>query len=73
LVNPTEKAELEKLIETLEVAKTNASDKLNNVPDGTTGKDGLQTRLDQIGTVTAPEVTDKDSNGIADTAQLSEA
>ncbi|WP_431769338.1 hypothetical protein, partial [Staphylococcus pseudoxylosus] len=37
LINPSEKAELDKLIEALEEAKTNASDKLNNVPDGTTG------------------------------------
>ncbi|MES3714629.1 GA-like domain-containing protein [Staphylococcus nepalensis] len=73
LVNPSEKAELEKLIETLEIAKTNASEKLNNVPGGTTGKDGLQTRLNEIGTVTAPEVNDRDSNGVLDTGQLSEA
>ncbi|MGL4010017.1 GA-like domain-containing protein, partial [Staphylococcus nepalensis] len=67
LVNPSEKAELEKLIETLEIAKTNASEKLNNVPGGTTGKDGLQTRLNEIGTVTAPEVNDQDANGVLDT------
>ncbi|PNZ92786.1 GA-like domain-containing protein, partial [Staphylococcus nepalensis] len=71
--NPSEKAELEKLIETLEIAKTNASEKLNNVPDGTTGKDGLQTRLDQIDTVTSPEINDQDSNGVLDTEQLSKA
>src|SRR5699024_10736729 len=57
LINPSEKAELDKLIETLETAKAEASAKLNSVPDGTTGKDGLQTRLDQIGSVTAHEVT----------------
>ncbi|MGW7908965.1 GA-like domain-containing protein, partial [Staphylococcus pseudoxylosus] len=73
LVNPSERAELDKLIETLEAAKTNASDKLNNVPDGTTGKADLQTRLDQIGSVTAPEVNDLDSNGVLDDEQLSEA
>ncbi|MBO1919996.1 hypothetical protein J4710_08575 [Staphylococcus xylosus] len=33
----------------------------------------LQTRLDGIGTVTSPEVNDKDSNGILDTVQLTEA
>src|SRR5699024_9161247 len=71
--NPNEKAELEELIEALETAKANASEKLNNVPNGTTGKDGLQTRLDQIGTVTSPEVNDQDSNGVLDTDQLSEA
>ncbi|WP_218083201.1 GA-like domain-containing protein, partial [Staphylococcus shinii] len=73
LVNPNEKAELEELIEALETAKANASEKLNNVPNGTTGKDGLQTRLDQIGSVTLPEVNDQDSNGVLDTEQLSEA
>ncbi|MGW8054947.1 GA-like domain-containing protein, partial [Staphylococcus shinii] len=73
LVNPNEKAELDKLSETLETAKVEASTKLNNVPDGTTGKDGLQTRLDQIGSVTAPEVNDQDGNGVLDTDQLSEA
>ncbi|MGW8019327.1 GA-like domain-containing protein [Staphylococcus shinii] len=73
LINPEEKFELEQLIETLETAKVEASTKLNSVPDGTTGKDGLQTRLDQIGSVTAPEVNDQDSNGVLDTEQLSEA
>ncbi|RIN03455.1 hypothetical protein BU101_14615, partial [Staphylococcus shinii] len=43
LINPSEKTELEKLIETLETAKAEASTKLNSVPDGTTGKDALQT------------------------------
>ncbi|MBO1919993.1 hypothetical protein J4710_08560 [Staphylococcus xylosus] len=43
----SEKAELDKLIEALDKAKTNARE-LNNVPDGTTGKVDLQTRLDGI-------------------------
>ncbi|WP_436966649.1 GA-like domain-containing protein, partial [Staphylococcus xylosus] len=73
LINPSEKGELDKLIEVLNDAKTNASEKLNNVPDGTTGKVDLQTRLDGIGTATSPEVNDKDSNGVLDTVQLSEA
>jgi chromosome segregation ATPase len=73
LINPEEKFELDQLIETLEIAKAEASAKLNNVPNGTTGKDVLQTRLDQIGTVTSPEVNDRDSNGVLDTEQLSEA
>ncbi|WP_436961021.1 GA-like domain-containing protein [Staphylococcus xylosus] len=73
LINPSEKGELDKLIEVLNDAKTNASEKLNNVPNGTTGKVDLQTRLDGIGTATSPEVNDKDSNGILDTVQLSEA
>ncbi|MEB7384555.1 YSIRK-type signal peptide-containing protein [Staphylococcus xylosus] len=73
LVNPSEKAELDKLIEALDKAKTNASEKLNNVPNGTTGKIDLQTRLDVISAVTSPEVNDKDSNGVLDTVQLTDA
>ncbi|WP_436967084.1 GA-like domain-containing protein, partial [Staphylococcus xylosus] len=73
LVNPSEKAELDKLIEALDKAKTNASEKLSNVPEGTTGKVDLQTRLDGINSVTSPEVNDKDSNGVLDTVQLTEA
>ncbi|RIO58314.1 hypothetical protein BUZ85_19425, partial [Mammaliicoccus sciuri] len=49
------------------------TEKLNNVPDGTVGKEDLQTRLEGIGTVTAPEVNDQDSNGVLDTEQLSDA
>ncbi|MGW7850884.1 GA-like domain-containing protein, partial [Staphylococcus xylosus] len=73
LINPSEKGELDKLIEALDKAKTSASEKLSNVPEGTTGKIDLQTRLDGIDTVTSPEVNDKDSNGILDTVQLTEA
>src|SRR5699024_2700571 len=73
LVNPSEKAELDQLIEALESAKAEAAVKLNSVPDGTPGKDGLQTRLDQIDSVTSPEVNEQDSNGVLDTDQLSEA
>ncbi|MGW7798658.1 GA-like domain-containing protein [Staphylococcus xylosus] len=73
LINPSEKDELDKLIEVLDKAKTNASEKLNNVPEGTAGKTDLQTRLDGISSVTSPEVNDKDSNGVKDTIQLSEA
>ncbi|MEB7799834.1 hypothetical protein NGB23_13210, partial [Staphylococcus xylosus] len=73
LVNPSEKVELDKLIEVLDKAKTNASEKLSNVPEGTTGKTDLQTRLDSINSVTSPEVNDRDSNGVLDTVQLTEA
>ena len=66
LVNPEEKAKLDQLIQALEKAKVEASTKLNDVPNGTTGKYELQTRLNQIGTVTSPEVNDKDGNGILD-------
>src|SRR5699024_7338937 len=50
-----------------------AQEKLNSVPNGTAGKTALQTRLDNIASVTSPEVNDADSNGVLDTDQLSEA
>ncbi|MDG5481173.1 hypothetical protein P8L76_12585, partial [Staphylococcus xylosus] len=73
LMNPSEKAELDKLIEALDKAKTNATEKLSNVPEGTAGKSDLQTRLDGISAVTSPEVNDKDGNGVLDTVQLTDA
>ncbi|WP_204182275.1 hypothetical protein, partial [Staphylococcus sp. GDY8P78P] len=73
LVTPDEKSEVDALIQTLESAKQTAQEKLNNVPNGTTGKDDLQTRLDNIASVTSPEINDVDSNGVLDSDQLSEA
>src|SRR5699024_648356 len=73
LVTPDEKAEVDALIQTLESAKQIAQEKLNNVPNGTAGKIDLQTRVDNITSVTSPEVNDSDSNGVLDTEQLSEA
>ncbi|WP_204173280.1 hypothetical protein, partial [Staphylococcus sp. GDY8P40P] len=57
----------------LESAKQAAKEKLGSVPNGTAGKTDLQTRLDNIASVTSPEVNDVDSNGVLDTEQLSEA
>ncbi|MFH4906141.1 GA-like domain-containing protein [Staphylococcus cohnii] len=73
LVTPDERAEVDALIQALESAKQTAQEKLNNVPNGTAGKDDLQTRLDNITSVTSPDVNDADSNGVLDTDQLSEA
>src|SRR5699024_9855862 len=73
LVTPNEKAEVDALIQTLETAKQAAQEKLNSVPSGTAGKIDLQTRLDNITSVTSPEVNDADGNGVLDTDQLSEA
>src|SRR5699024_687631 len=73
LVTPEEKADVDALIQTLEAAKQTAQEKVNSVPNGTAGKDGLQTRLDNIASVTSPEVNDADSNGVIDTDQLFEA
>src|SRR5699024_3355445 len=73
LVTPDEKAAVEALIQALECAKQTAKEKINNVPSSTEGKTDLQTRLDNIASVTSPEVNDADSNGVLDTEQLSEA
>src|SRR5699024_3210680 len=73
LVTPNEKAAVDQLIQTLEAAKQTAKEKLNNVADIIAGKGDLQTRLDNITSVTSPEVNDADSNGVLDTEQLSEA
>src|SRR5699024_7062653 len=73
LMTPDEKSAGEQLIQTLETAKQAAKEKLGNVPNGTTGKDELQRRLDNIASVTSPEVNDADGNGVLDTDQLSEA
>ncbi|WP_210143023.1 hypothetical protein, partial [Staphylococcus sp. GDY8P209P] len=73
LVTPDEKAAVDALIQALETAKETAQEKVNSVPNGTAGKDALQTRLDNITSVTSPEVNDVDGNGVLDTEQLSEA
>ena len=72
LVAPEEKAAIDQLIQTLETAKQVAKEKLENVPNGTAGKDTLQRRLDNIVSITSPEVNDADSNGVQDTKQVSE-
>ncbi|WP_204173782.1 hypothetical protein, partial [Staphylococcus sp. GDY8P51P] len=73
LVTPDEKAAVNALIQILEASKQTAQEKINNVPSGTAGKDDLQRRLDNIASVTSPEVNDADGNGVLDTDQLSEA
>src|SRR5699024_725701 len=73
LVTPNEKSEVDALIQTLETAKQTAKEKLDNVPNGTVSKTELKTRLDNIASVTSPEVNDVDGNGVLDTDQLSEA
>src|SRR5699024_1061971 len=66
LVTPDEKASVDQLIQALETTKQTAKEKLDSVPNGTEGKDELQTRLDNITSVTSPEVNDGDSNGVLD-------
>src|SRR5699024_3069290 len=73
LVTPDEKAEVEALIRTVEVAKQTEQEKVNSGANGTGDKSELQRRLDNITSVTSTEVNDGDSNGVLDTDQLSEA
>ncbi|RNM21382.1 peptidase, partial [Staphylococcus cohnii] len=73
LVTPDEKSAVDALIQTLESAKQTAQEKVNSIPSSTAGKTDLQTRLDNITSVTSPEVNDVDGNGVLDTDQLSEA
>ncbi|QTJ47963.1 YSIRK-type signal peptide-containing protein [Dolosigranulum pigrum] len=54
-------------------AKSNAQTALDNVPEGTPGKGDLTTRLGNVSTVEAPEVNDRDGNGVADEEQLASA
>ncbi|MGN7113945.1 GA-like domain-containing protein, partial [Staphylococcus ureilyticus] len=73
LVNPKEKAEIDKLIQKLDKEKQAVKDKLAKVPNGTAGKAELQRKLNEIPSVTSPRVNDEDSNGVQDTKQVSEA
>ncbi|UMS93885.1 hypothetical protein AOY65_04830 [Escherichia coli] len=43
----------------------------DKVPEGTEGKEGLQTRLDGLTPADVPAVTDQDGNGKADAAEAS--
>src|SRR5699024_4513372 len=48
-----EKAAVDALIQALETAKQTAKEKVNSVPSSTAGKTDLQTRLDNISSVTS--------------------
>src|SRR5699024_12718920 len=65
-VSPAEKRKVDEANHALEEAKQIAITKLNGVLSGTAGKNQLQGRLDQIGTVNSPKVNDLDSNGVPD-------
>src|SRR5699024_4766543 len=56
LVTPDEKSAVDALVQTSKTAKETAKQKVNSVPNGTAGKGELQTRLDNISSVTSPEV-----------------
>ena len=73
LVTPDEKAEIDKMNVEIEKAKSSAIQVLDALPNGLTNKDLLRKRINDITSVTSPEVNDADSNGVLDTEQLSEA
>src|SRR5699024_8410366 len=56
LVTPDEKSAVDQLIQALDTAKQAAKEKVDSVPNSTVGKDRLQTRLDNIASVTSPEI-----------------
>src|SRR5699024_12079387 len=64
------KSEIEKYIQKLETKKQEMKEKLDKVPNGTAGKEKLQRKLNQIPSVTSPEVNDADSTGVLDTKQV---
>ncbi|MGW7965939.1 GA-like domain-containing protein, partial [Staphylococcus xylosus] len=66
LITPKEREELDKLIQTLQSAKTLAISKINDIPNSSLDKNSLQNRLEQITLVRPPKVNDKDGNGILD-------
>ncbi|XVL12215.1 hypothetical protein WKW46_03635 [Staphylococcus xylosus] len=66
LITPKEREELDKLIQTLQSAKTLAISKINDIPNSSLDKNSLQNRLEKITLVRPPKVNDKDGNGILD-------
>src|SRR5699024_9475788 len=73
LVHTDETSVKDVVAQTLVTARETVKYMENSVPNGTAGKDDLQTRLDNIASVTSPEVNDADGNGVLDTDQLFEA
>ncbi|QTJ54398.1 GA-like domain-containing protein [Dolosigranulum pigrum] len=69
LVTPSERQAVEEANKQVAEAKEAAETVLANVPDGTPGKGDLVQRLGQVETVRVPEVTDANSNGIADESE----
>ena len=69
LVTPSERQAVEEANKQVAEAKEAAETALANVPDGTPGKGDLVQRLGQVETVRVPEVTDANSNGIADESE----
>ncbi|MBB9356658.1 hypothetical protein FSI32_026215, partial [Escherichia coli] len=66
LITQAEAKAVEDANTALETAKQAAQEAVNQVPEGTEGKEGLQTRLDGLTPADVPAVTDQDGNGKAD-------
>ncbi|MBL6425715.1 hypothetical protein JNB15_25745 [Escherichia coli] len=66
LITPAEAKAVEDANTALDTAKQAAQEAVNKVPEGTEGKEGLQTRLDGLTPADVPAVTDQDGNGKAD-------
>ncbi|WP_244584869.1 GA-like domain-containing protein [Escherichia coli] len=71
LITPAEAKAVEDANTALDTAKQAAQEAVNKVPEGTEGKEGLQTRLDGLTPADVPAVTDQDGNGKADAAEAS--
>lgn len=66
LITPSEKAEVDKLIEALQKAKVSALNIIKKLPNSDIDINSLQNKLEQITLVTSPKVNDQDGNGILD-------
>ncbi|EFL5773446.1 hypothetical protein NXZ17_19710 [Escherichia coli] len=73
LITPAEAKAVEDANTALDTAKQAAQEAVNKVPEGTEGKEGLQTRLDGLTPADVPAVTDQDGNGKADAAEAAVA
>ncbi|UMS93888.1 GA-like domain-containing protein [Escherichia coli] len=71
LITPGRAKAVEDANTALDTAKQAAQEAVNKVPEGTEGKEGLQTRLDGLTPADVPAVTDQDGNGKADAAEAS--
>src|SRR5699024_2280149 len=72
LVNPKEKAEIDKLIQKLDKEKQAAKDKLAQVGRATCSEAESQRGLDERVAVRAPEVRSADSDGVQEIKQVSD-
>ncbi|PTI04950.1 hypothetical protein BU096_10610 [Staphylococcus xylosus] len=71
LINPTEKAELDRLSSEATSKKAKAQELVNNLPDAVKGN--LPDRLNGLTGIQVPAVNDADGNGVADDVDASKA